>query len=386
MHSVHIIRTKDKVAEAVYLKEFFMFSGVYVSEKIVDDFKLGLELLVENNKEQYKMNLMLNKNEDLSDLNKRVEFGNRVLINQICEKLKERGYKEFEILAKIFIEKDYAYKNYFGNLYFKQMDKIKQLELARFYKDCFLELKQKNNESGVEDSVHFKFSYINCARKSNEVYDACNIQTLFNEEKLIEDAKKLLKKNDGFSIAKVLIGKIGLSLIVLWCIGEKYLKEAIQEEEKKEYSSFIYYRLGHFYEIEKDDLSKAKDIYLKIKEFDESNYRVLFKLGWINYYTNNLREAVKYFRQAYDLIKENDIYIQPIEMEYKWKCAFILAKSKLLRKYVDDISIYEKEVNNNFYEKSLFIEKFVNGSDVEMYNKYFENKVNMNGLNEIFQS
>ena len=383
IRSVRITRSENQVVAATYLKEFFIFSGVYVSEKILNRVNNS------RNRNNDKIRLICNdkgsptyikNNMDLMNENKRQKFGNEALIKGISARLGE----EFQILSEIFIKRDCAYKNYFGRLYFKQMEKEEGKNLAEFYKDCFEDL-YKESESH-SDYLHLKFAYLNCARKSNEVYDACNIQTLFDEKKLIEKAKSLLEQD--FFMAKVLIGEIGLSLRILWDEGEVYLKEAMQDEEKKEYSSFIYYRLGHFYEIEKEDLNKAEKIYLKIKEFEPKNYRMLFKLGWISYYTNELDNAVKYFEQVYNLVEEKGMYIQPVEMEYKWKCAFILANSKLLKERVKDIGKYKKELNevdlkNEFIKNDFFISRFVVDKDREKFYKYFEKKIDKENLKSV---
>ena len=144
LRSVCIIQRIDQKVPAVYLKEFFMFAGVYVCEEIIDsdiineikngeqkEANLYIDLTASEN--GYKeidtstvyLKLVLEKRVKLNTINGRAGFGKTVFLRlweqlHFCMK-DENEIKGFRSLADIFVDTDYAHKHYLSHLYLNQM-------------------------------------------------------------------------------------------------------------------------------------------------------------------------------------------------------------------------------------------------------------------------
>lgn len=358
LRSVCIIARLDQMVPAVYLKEFFMFAGVYVyiHESIAGTDEISEIKKRKNHEVNVYIELTGNEEEDVSEclnnstvyiklfigadqklnapkLNSpksRRDFGS-VIFGNVWTKLGKfmqdkdeiRGFKS---LSEIFVKRDYAHEHYLSHLYLNQMSDKKKNSLLEFYLECFKEIYNELRKN--EDSLNLTFAYLNCARKMNRIDMSCNRQTLFDEIKVMKMAHGLTKIDPSFTIADVLAGQIAFSRSSMWTEGEHYLNEALQRESRKKYSSFVYYSIGHFYEAEQDDLDTAEKFYNYIKEFDPENYRMNFKLGWIRYCRSEYNEAWNYFYKVYKQMKDKKDtgWIQPLELEYLYKCACMLGR------------------------------------------------------------
>ena len=103
LYSVRIIRREDQAAEGEYIKQFWMFCGVYVREFILEyademrddqEVDCNIYLTEENNNEiemfenllaKKQIYLNLKDENDLSGVKKRKEFGKLIKETLLCE-------------------------------------------------------------------------------------------------------------------------------------------------------------------------------------------------------------------------------------------------------------------------------------------------------------
>ena len=411
LRSVCIIQRIYQNVPAVYLKEFFMFAGVYVCEEIIDpdmineiknweqkEANLYIDLTASEN--GYKeidtstvyLKLALEERVKLNTINGRAGFGKTVFLI-LWEQLHfcmqdENEIKGFRSLADIFVDTDYAHKHYLSHLYLNQMELEEKNILSEFYLDCFRKIYDEYNKNPY--SLNLSFAYLNCTRKMNRIDASCNRQTLFDEIKVMENAHEMFEIDSSFTIADVLAGQIAFSRNSTWEEGKYYLQEALRQERTKKYSAFIYYCMGHFYEVEEKDLNIAEKLYSAIRFLNPGNYRMNFKLGWIQYCRSEYLEARHYFDKVYKQmkVKEDEGWILPLEMEYKYKCALILNKSEVLKNTLsaEKQSVSEGElldIKNKIFNNSFFVSDFLDQEEIELYRKYFQKKIDEHKYNLI---
>lgn len=402
LRSVCIIARLDQMVPAVYLKEFFMFAGVYV---YIHESIAGIDEISEIKKrENHEVNvyidlteikngserlddstvyieLFVNAEKQLNTPGSRYDFGSKIftmiwreLGKFMQDKDEIRGFKS---LSEIFVKKDYAHEHYLSHLYLNQMFDDRKEKLSEFYLGCFKEIYKQLIEN--IESLNLTFAYLNCARKMNRIDMSCNRQTLFDETKVMKMAHGLTKTDPSFTIADVLAGQIAFSRSSMWTEGEHYLNEALQRESRKKYSSFVYYCIGHFYEAEQDDLDKAEEFYNYIKEFDPENYRMNFKLGWIRYRRSEYNEAWNYFYKVYKQMndKKDAGWIQPLEAEYLYKCESMLGRIETPKSMYMGQSILKNdilEIKDMAFE-SDFISNFLSDNDRSIYEPCFIKKM-----------
>lgn len=87
-------------------------------------------------------------------------------------------------------------------------------------------------------------------------------------------------------------------------------------------------------------------------------------------------------------VKEDEGWILPLEMEYKYKCALILNKSEALKNTLsaEKQSVSEGElldIKNKIFNNSSFVSDFLDQEEIELYRKYFQKKIDEHKYNLI---
>lgn len=406
LYSVRIIRSENQVVPGVYIKEFWMLCGIYVDEAIMerediseDRSEVDINIILNRNKlhhNQFKArhNIVIEKESDIKDLSsrdKRLSFGKKIekYLLKIPDILGwEANWKsDFEIVYKAFVESDFAYHNYLTHLFLDQFDmdmKLTQLEILDNCADKIYSRKAK-----VEGLLYRRFAYFNCARKINRVCDSLETKRVFNDEKVMEAAHQLSIEDEQFTMGNVLAGLIGLSRRELWLSGELYMQKAVVQE-KGIYNAFVYYALAHYYEIDKKDKIAAWRIYERMRDVDSHNYCMLFKFAAHEFYKKNYRKFCKNFFQIYSMIEEwiGKGWIQPLELEYCYKCAKILNKipaNKSIALGIQPISNEDIErIENDYFGESNFMNNFIfNDCIKEVHKRYFRKKMMNHKLSDI---
>lgn len=405
-YSVRIIRKEEQVALAVYLKEFFVFCGIYVREYIPDvqeqdEQTVDLNLfLFEMKGTEKKPEAFLEYLLEHQGGSPAIESG-RKEINKKLEKMSEivddsmeregRLEEVLKCLLNIFHEYDYAHLNYTKHCFLNQLDADEKLNMAQTYYKCYVTLKNKIRDLDAEweEIGYLKFARFNCARKVDDVCLARGDLPYFEEEKIMKSAAEISDLMPGFSMGYVLAGQIGLNYDYLWRDGKVYLERAMKMEKENRHGAFIYYILGHSLEIEMRDFEAAWEQYQKILVRFPEYHRGIFKHGCRMIRNQRGLEAYELFYQVWEMMKrrERSGIIQPQEIEYKYKCERILAESSMVNKYCKETREYlHKEAQRDLTETlagSRFLEEFCIKKDYENYKKYLEEKLRSHHLNSI---
>lgn len=299
IYSVRIIRRENQVVQGIYVKEFFMFCGIYVSEFIEEYDKISddqdfVDFNIIMNEKTYdsdknsdeltaKYTIYMNEKDKtelaLSSRDKRVTYGKsiRSYILQIPEILKwnEAWMKDFTRLYDTFVNLDYAYNDYLTHVYVMQFSEDMRLMQLEILNNCLNRIYDPKEE--VKGLVHRRFAYFNCARKINRVNMSFEGRRVFDDEKLMKVTHQMSIEDIRFTMGDVLAGLIGVNRKDLWEIGEMHLQMALAKELDNKYSAFIYYALAHYYEINQQNEKQAWELYKEMKEIAPENYRMLFK-------------------------------------------------------------------------------------------------------------
>ena len=405
MYSARIIRQAGQAAPALYLKEFFMFSGIYVREYVVGDKQQETDteevdlnvVFSESVNEKERPNAFCEYTMDMSSINLTTKKGKACLkknLNNMVEHLSSYFGEEFKNplkkLVSIFTEHDYAHFDYERHFFFKQMTSEEKLEICQKYYDCYSELDQYDQKSSLQGkrNIYVKFAMLNCARKVNDTCSERGEIPLFETRLLMREAADILKLDKGFSMAHVLAGMLGLSDDTLWSEGEHYLTKAIEAEGEKKHSTFIYYCLGHFIEIQRKNFDEAWPYYSKILQISPKNCRALFKKGCMLLREEDWEKTCGQFSEVRDMMKEKETSeLLPLNIEYWYKCDRILSESSLIGRYREvEEEVLQEEARACAEDKWKDCESmrcFLGKAKVENYHNYFRNKLERHNLHEM---
>lgn len=403
IYSVRIIRDSSQTAAGVYIKQFFMFCGIYVREYMDDD--------PEGDAQNVDLNVYLTSQRaeslgaTLGDIELKLPEGmlyyeaeTRIKYSEeLAEKIS--GFdKEFSAacsqLIHIFTEHDYARLNYQRHCFLHQMSSDEKLDMAQKYYDCYNDLR-KLEASYLKvksaSNIYVRFARINCARKVNDVCVARGDLPFFDEEKILDAAEKMLALDQDFSMAYALAGFIGLSYEHLWDRGKENMKKALQKEGEKKHSAFIYYALGHSIEIKEGSFENAWNQYKQILSVSPDYYRGIFKTGCKLLRDKKEKEAYDEFARVRNMMidreKKEKGGIQPLEIEYKYKCERILMESESIREYAKELQSelkaeVEKDLNRLLME-SEFSKQYWTEAERERFAVYFSTKLKEHSLDNI---
>lgn len=421
LYSVRIIRREDQAVSGEYIKQFWMFCGVYVrefvveyAEEIKDDQKVDCNIfLTEDIKEQNLLKHLLAKKEiyisldehcDLSSMKKRADFG-KELENPLLGKFAGLEDDIYEVY-NAFVKNDIAYTNYISHLYLYQFDienienrningtsKSNQKEkYIKIYKRCLEDLYKSG--TGFVGSIYKKFAYLNCGRKVNRISRANRQLAFFDVEAIVREAHNLSIEDERFSMGDVLAGLTGLTEYETEKEAESYLYNAMKKEIGQKHSAFMYYCLGHYYELERHDWVMGWEQYKQIGGIaDSCNYRFNFKCGCKEFREGKFENAWKIFTDIYDAMKirEERGWIQPLEMEYYYKCAKILSEipdnQKIYDVFTSEIKRLSEhqvyDILENCMKKSKFVADFIGKNSKNQVQKYYRYKMQGHTIDRI---
>lgn len=139
-----------------------------------------------------------------------------------------------------------------------------------------------------------------------------------------------------------------------------------------------------------------------MQKVDSNNYRMLFKYAAYAFYKNKyathelhknsyINSWILFF-ELYNLIERqvDRGWIQPLELEYYYKCARILSdipEDKAVRMGMQPIKAEDiKRIEVNDFQKSNFMNKILFNDNLrEVYKKYFRDKMESYRLDNIVE-
>ena len=399
LYSVRVIRKENQAVQGVYIEEFWKFCGVYTSEFITEyagtmqdtdlvDCNIILDedaVYLNRLKAKHSVTFFnLKKHSDLSSRDKRKRLGRKIereLLLKIAELFEwnKECIQDFKKICRAFVELDFAYNNYLAHLFLNQFSKDMKLMQIEIFSDCMDMIYTEGAK--LKGSPYRKFAYLNCMRKINRICLSEGTRRFFDDELIMKVAHQLSVEDEAFSMGNVLAGLVGLSRRKFWNQGQLYMQEVLDKEGDNKYSAFVYYALAHFIEVEEQDEQEAWKLYHHMGKIAPQNYRMLFKRATELFHKKNPDWCNEFF-QVYKLMKEKEAggWIQPLELEYYYKCA------KILNRIPTDISegigikhIEEKdieEIRKAKFRNSNFMENFIFDNDLKaIYEKYFRTKM-----------
>lgn len=399
LYSVRVIRKENQAVQGVYIEEFWKFCGVYTSEFITEyagtiqdtdlvDCNIILDedaVYLNRLKAKHSVTFSnLKKHSDLSSRDKRKRLGRKIereLLLKIAELFEwnKECIQDFKKICRAFVELDFAYNNYLAHLFLNQFSKDMKLMQIEIFSDCMDMIYTEGAK--LKGSPYRKFAYLNCMRKINRICLSEGTRRFFDDELIMKVAHQLSVEDEAFSMGNVLAGLVGLSRRKFWNQGQLYMQEVLDKEGDNKYSAFVYYALAHFIEVEEQDEQEAWKLYHHMGKIAPQNYRMLFKRATELFHKKNPDWCNEFF-QVYKLMKEKEAggWIQPLELEYYYKCA------KILNRIPTDISegigikhIEEKdieEIRKAKFRNSNFMENFIFDNDLKaIYEKYFRTKM-----------
>ena len=146
LYSVRIIRREDQIVQGIYIKEFFMLSGVYV-----DEFVLGYDEIASDN-DYVDFNIILEDGDYLDKLKSRYT----IHVNET-----QKWKIDFKRIYNDFVKTDFAYNNYLTHLYFHQFSDDMKLIQFEILINCLNSIyEDKESLDGLDCR---KFAYLNKA-------------------------------------------------------------------------------------------------------------------------------------------------------------------------------------------------------------------------------
>lgn len=398
-YSLRILRDEGRCVEALYLKQYFEFCGIYVQECILSGaYKYGNEA-----REKVNVNIWLVKN-SISETEtfecdcsidlfakkiNRETFRNAVgsLLQKLADHniVKEKNRPSFDRLLGIFVRQNYAVHNFARRNFLEQLLEDKKAKIAQMYYDCYTDLYDYEEE---DNAIYIEYAKINCARLMNEVCQSMGMTDYFKQKVLMKQAEQLTEQNPEFTMGKILAGFCGIKKQDLWCEGSRYLDEAIKKEEKNPCINFVRYAYGHFLECGQKEFDAAEEQYKRMRQIDSNEYRVSFKEGRKWFREENYLEAKISFHKVTDILNERRIYF-PVDEEYEYKSWTFLewiaevylddrAEAKECRKRTD--KILEELPENLKYLKEFF------GTDYLDYAELISKKIERYHFNNFLKN
>lgn len=366
---VKIIHHPTEVRMYRTLSAFFRFIGIFACENLIED-EYG---------DKVDWECQITKGSEDIDLPIKEQ------VNVILQEMKECiGDENFSIVSSIwnvFNENDLMRGSYAID-YFSNSGRIyiyQQMEKAiHSFKEALKQLNVLEQEDAVKGSVgnvYIWMAQVNSQRRINELamilwnavqeglYVKKNDEA--REKYLSGLAKKYIKFN---KIDKVIsrILKVDSQFYAAYAIRGfvKELTEAYKTDSKndfekaiklignKSYTSYLYFRIGRYYEKILPDRPEKMYYYENAAAVDGHNFRAIYKMARFEMDMGNYETSIRLWEKVIDVlnIKKDLISLQPVECAYLFKAyqkkGVIYSKLEDYTRAIDDFKKAEKVYNN----------------------------------------
>lgn len=406
IYSVRIIKKENQIAAAEYIKQFFMFCGVYVEEAIIDkkhfneswrainEDVVNCNIWLAKNTQDFEgkwkagKNVMLDVEEDinLSDAEKRRDFGLQIeddIVGMFYDTECEEKADIVEVY-EVFVNNDIAYLNFLSHLYIKQMktdetDMTEEYEENRNFKQRIynafwtcIDALLVNDSVG---SVYKRFAYLNCMRKVNRVCTENRRIFDFNNEAVMREAHKLSEEDRKFSSGNTLAFLVGILEYETEMKAEKYLLQASECERGKRYFSFVFYEFGWFCEMIKHDWKIGAIWYKKMGDLTPESVKFKFKDAANKFRCKKYKDSWEGFLDIYHEMQRKDQggWMTLQEAEYYYRSAAVLTTMAADGRY-DASEIHLDDVLRCI-DKNKIVENFVDKDDRNAVRRWYLAKV-----------
>lgn len=201
---------------------------------------------------------------------------------------------------------------------------------------------EQNTESDTKDNIYLWMAEANCQRRINELtkilWNAIKSGKYGIEEENTDRLTALTQKYIKYeeidnNISKVL--KIDSQFYAAYAIrgfakelAEDYKLDSVDDLKKatdligdKSYSSYLWFRIGRYYEKIRSDSPRKMVYYKKAVEVDRHNFRAIYKLAMYEQKKGERIKAIELWKTMLDVLqcKQNLPSLQPVECAYLYK-------------------------------------------------------------------
>ncbi len=397
---IKIVHHPAEVKMYRMLSAFFRFVGIFVCENLIGD-EYGDEVdwisRIEEGSEDGSESLEDRVNSVLIEMEEQVGEEDFEVLNQIWEM-----FNEYDLMRG-----SYAI-DYFGNsgrkyIYQRMEQAIENFESVLGQ----LELLEQSREEKAWGNVYLWMAKANCRRRIYEIYTMLwsaidngkyqkdldpqtQLRKLYEEhyidfEAVIEDIQKVLDKEPQFFAAYAVRGFVKE-------INEDYMVESVDDIKKaialigdKSYTSYLYYRIGRYYEKIRPNMDKKMIYYRKAVEADHHNFRAVYKLALNEQDHNHFTEAKELWEDILEIlgIKWDLPSSQTVECAYLYKAyrklGVLYNRTGHYTKGIEFLKKAEKIYNNKRNEDSkkgfypwMFGNNFVEDENKKSWEVYKE--------------
>lgn len=365
---ITIVHSVGEIKGYRLLSAFFRLHGIFVCEKTM--------LEPEN-----KTDVVINLNQEKDDC-AISDWFDSTIVSQMEDVLSERAIEIFSKSRIIYESNDlmrasYAIAYFFDTknveIYERMLDAHSCFNSAL---DAFKKLEDKYQKECSKEILKYVIAAkCNCMRRMNELYT--NIWNAIENNWYSEDFSKKTEMKEklwekGFikyDIIEAEISKIisidpsfygayaisGFSKEVdpSRCSGYiTDLLEVIKYTGSQSFSSYIYYRIGNYFESTKLNAENKWGYYEKALEVDPNNYRALYKIITRSQQEGKLEKCLEDCERLIDIIESKGIKdgkyyaLQPIECAYLFKTFAIMGKAYHLKNmYSNSIDCLKHAIN-----------------------------------------
>ena len=350
------------------LSAFFRLHGIFVCEKTI---------LEPENKTDAVINLSQEK-----DFCATYDWFTSIIVSQMKDVFSERAMEIFSKSRTIYESNDlmrasYAIAYFFDTkkeeIYERMLDAHSCFNNAL---DAFKKLEDEyQKECSTEILKYVIAAKCNCMRRMNELY--INIWNAIENNWYSEDFSKKAKMKEklwkkGFikyntietEISRII--SIDPSFYGVYAISgfskevdpsrcSEYitdLLEVIKYTGSHSFSSYIYYRIGNYFELTKLKAENKWRYYEKALEVDPNNYRALYKIITRSQQEGEIEKCLEDCKNLISIIEskviKNEKYysLQPIECAYLFKTFAIMGKAYHSKNmYTDSVVCLKRAIN-----------------------------------------
>lgn len=189
-------------------------------------------------------------------------------------------------------------------------------ELAKSYNDLTIW-----EQGQGEQSKYSLYARIDMARILNELCSMSDRERPFDTAKLVAGTQKIMEWDSEYYNVYVLNGFLCDIDIRYHADVPFYYQKALDKIAGKPYASYVYYRLGRYYEKSLQDMKKALEQYRMAYEANNRHYRSIYKIALACKEERDYEGACAWYKRIEDILykKKEKNYLQPIEYEYLFK-------------------------------------------------------------------
>ncbi len=405
-YSLRIVYNIQNRYEAAYISEFFKMCGFFVVEQEVSSGAAEYERIMGNYR-RFHHNLFLGiprldyETYFLEDCRRHPGIVCRLPANpSFLSDYRRKAFSNLEIhltyivtrvlnfespgladMVSVFVRSEYCRASYIKRYFCEAVPIEKKEELRRTFMQVISCLEQ-NERVNCDKTIYPYYLYAKflCARKVNDICEALGMAYVYDLKQMIKGCLLILDFLPAFPGAYVLAAS--------FCCRNAYFRASIvplyeaalkQNEENPAFAN-VYYRFGHYYEKQRENMKRANANYKQASLIAPKYFRAVFKRGMRHLNKRKFSSAICAFSQVIETLDMKREYsmLFPVEYEYLCKCYVLIGM--IYEEYWDDELrgryYYRQAMGLVEYElkRSRFFHDFL-GDENGIYLSYLEKRI-----------